>query len=107
MHIKHIKDNQYDIANSCVAFGGFDGVHIGHRAVVEKLLEVASAKGLTPVLVSFDRDEAGDKQILTSEHEKLYLLRESPIEFFVSLQPQSLGEVFVKKVLVEGFAPRR
>lgn len=34
---------------TCVAFGHFDGIHLGHRAVIEK---VCAHKGLVPVIVS-------------------------------------------------------
>jgi riboflavin kinase/FMN adenylyltransferase len=97
--MKHVRDGQYDMAGSCVVFGDFDGVTTGHRAAVEKLLETAAARGLTPVLVSFDRDTAGDGEILTSEEEKHHLLRDRPVELMVSIPPRPVDEAFVKEVL--------
>lgn len=39
----------------CVAtFGNFDGVHLGHRAVLARLLAEASQRGLPSVAVTFD-----------------------------------------------------
>lgn len=39
----------------CVAtFGNFDGVHLGHRAVLARLVEEGAARGLPSVVVTFD-----------------------------------------------------
>jgi riboflavin kinase / FMN adenylyltransferase len=40
---------------SAVTIGKFDGVHGGHRAVIERLRAVAGERGLEPVVVTFDR----------------------------------------------------
>ncbi len=40
---------------SAVTIGKFDGVHGGHRAVIEQLRAVASSKGLVAAVVTFDR----------------------------------------------------
>jgi len=39
---------------TAVALGYFDGIHIGHRAVLEKALDVAEEKDLVPVVMLFD-----------------------------------------------------
>ncbi len=44
-----------DFGPSAVTIGKFDGVHAGHRAVIQTLAEVAGARGLTPTVVTFDR----------------------------------------------------
>lgn len=41
---------------SAVAIGKFDGVHAGHRAVIQRLNEVAEATGSRSVAVTFDRN---------------------------------------------------
>ena len=64
-----------------VATGFFDGVHLGHRLVLETLREEALSKGLEPVVVTFwphprtlfQRD-AASLRLLTSQQEKLRLL---------------------------------
>ncbi|WP_218682535.1 bifunctional riboflavin kinase/FAD synthetase [Microbacterium sp. BF1] len=45
-----------DFGPSAVAIGKFDGVHAGHRAVIERLEEVAAATGSRSVAVTFDRN---------------------------------------------------
>ncbi|PRB64941.1 bifunctional riboflavin kinase/FAD synthetase [Microbacterium sp. MYb45] len=41
---------------SAVAIGKFDGVHAGHRAVIERLKEAAATTGSRAVAVTFDRN---------------------------------------------------
>lgn len=45
-----------DFGPSAVAIGKFDGVHAGHRAVIERLKADAAASGARPVAVTFDRN---------------------------------------------------
>lgn len=86
--------------NTCVAFGRFDGLHAGHRATVQALVKTAAAKGLAPVLVSFDCDAKTDRQILTTEEEKRYLLCEYPLKAIVSVPLLEVDEAFVRDVIV-------
>lgn len=39
---------------TAVALGYFDGIHIGHRAVLQKALDTAKEKNLVPVVMLFD-----------------------------------------------------
>lgn len=45
-----------DFGPSAVAIGKFDGVHAGHRAVIERLKADAAASGARAVAVTFDRN---------------------------------------------------
>jgi riboflavin kinase/FMN adenylyltransferase len=45
-----------DFGRSVVAIGKFDGVHVGHRAVIERMREDAHAIGARTVAVTFDRN---------------------------------------------------
>lgn len=45
-----------DFGSSAVAIGKFDGVHAGHRAVIERLKADAAASGVRSVAVTFDRN---------------------------------------------------
>lgn len=38
-----------------IALGFFDGVHLGHAALLKRTVEVALAQGLTPAALTFDR----------------------------------------------------
>jgi riboflavin kinase/FMN adenylyltransferase len=83
--MKHIEKNDFSMSNTCVAFGDFDGLHLGHKAVLDKMLELSKG-GLASVLVSFDYDESllAGKKILTTSEEKKYLLRKNGPDVLIS-----------------------
>ena len=82
-----------------VAFGYFDGLHLGHKAVIDKLI---GYEGQAPAVLSFT-----DKDTLAvySEKEKEYLLKEDGVQFYFSMpkeQAYSLtAKEFIKDVLVD------
>ena len=52
--------------NAVVALGNFDGLHVGHKKVLSKALEIANEKGYVPVALLFD------------EHPRKYTLGKRP-----------------------------
>jgi riboflavin kinase/FMN adenylyltransferase len=97
-----------------LALGTFDGVHIGHRAVIGRALELARERGLTSAVVTFDRhplsviDPARAPRLLTSNEEKTRLIAElGPDELvllpfdehFAALTPAGFCEGLVSGVL--------
>ena len=72
---------------TAVALGYFDGIHIGHQAVLNKALHRAKEKGLTPVVMLFDihpRKLITGKvpPMLLSEERKRVLLKNMGFEVF-------------------------
>lgn len=69
--------------------GTFDGVHRGHRLVLERLAECARERGLPAVLVTFEPhplqvvNPAAAPPLLTVDIEKTEVLAESPIDYVV------------------------
>jgi riboflavin kinase/FMN adenylyltransferase len=63
-----------------ITIGAFDGVHLGHQAVLRLVRELASARGLRAGVVTFDRHPAevvrpeSAPKLLTSLDQKLELL---------------------------------
>ena len=49
------KECNNDLKDSCVALGFFDGMHLGHQKLVEKVIEVANKKNLKKALLTFDQ----------------------------------------------------
>lgn len=68
---------------SVLTIGKFDGVHIGHRAVIERVRTTARARGLTSVVLTFDRNPLAVLRpdvcppALISAEQKLELLAET------------------------------
>lgn len=46
----------HDIGPAAVALGVFDGVHVGHQALVSDTIALAHARGIASVVLTFDRD---------------------------------------------------
>ena len=97
---------------SAVTIGKFDGVHTGHRAVIARLCEVAAEGGLTPAVVTFDRNPlevlAPEKSpvSLVSIEQKLDLLAETGVDATLMVTfDRALAdldpEAFVHRILVD------
>lgn len=97
---------------TAVTIGAYDGVHLGHRALLADLVARAGAAGLSPVVVTFDRHPASVVRpesappLLTDLDQKLELLAECGIERtlvvpFDRARADESAEDFVREVLVE------
>ena len=94
---------------TAVALGYFDGIHIGHREVLDKALSVAEEKGLVPVVMLFDIHprklvSGSIPPMLTSEEDKREILTEMGFTVFdfdfhkgMNYSPNE----FIEKILVE------
>jgi riboflavin kinase/FMN adenylyltransferase len=71
---------------SAVALGNFDGVHLGHRRILEELLSESERRGLDPVALTFDPHPRvfffpeKSTHLLTPPREKEGLLRAFGVE---------------------------
>lgn len=104
-----------DLGPTVVTLGNFDGVHRGHRAVLERVVAEASARGATPVAVTFDPHPlavlAPDRapSAVTSLAERVELLEDTGIAgvlvltFTRELAAQTPAE-FVSEVFVAALA---
>ena len=86
-------NRQEELPVSCVAtIGFFDGVHLGHRYIIGKVVEMARRKGLASTVVTFERHPRevlhSDwcPQLLTTIDEKAELLSQTDIDYLVVLQ---------------------
>ena len=102
---------------TAVTIGAYDGVHLGHRALLADLVARAGAAGLSPVVVTFDRHPASVVRpesappLLTDLDQKLELLAECGIERtlvvpFDRARADESAEDFVREVLVETLEAR-
>ncbi len=100
-----------------LAIGNFDGVHLGHRALLERLVATARQHGLPPAVMTFEphpRELFAPAQAparLTSLREKIALLEGCGVEevFLLHFSRKLAGltaEDFIDRVLVRGLAVR-
>lgn len=54
MEVVYGIDNYRSDSPSCVTVGTFDGLHIGHREILRRLVDISRAEGLRSVAITFD-----------------------------------------------------
>lgn len=95
-----------------ITIGNFDGVHIGHQALINKVIEKSRENGLKSVVVTFDphplRIILGETPpFITTTEQKLDLISELEPDYIVCLQfnkdmAKMSAEDFVYHYLVQG-----
>jgi riboflavin kinase/FMN adenylyltransferase len=107
-----------DAHRGCVAaIGNFDGIHLGHQAVLGQLVEIAATYGLPAVVITFEphpHEFFGRGVVrprLTSFREKMVVLRRFAVDRILCLRfDAKLARMdpteFVERVLVHGLGVR-
>jgi riboflavin kinase/FMN adenylyltransferase len=97
-----------------VTVGVFDGVHLGHRSLLNHVISVASKKGGESVIVTFDphprlilSDNTENLFFLTTMDEKKKLLAEFAVDNLVIIDfTKDLSnldaEIFIRDILIKG-----
>lgn len=111
MHIWRGMTGRTDVPPSAVTIGTFDGVHLGHRHLLDVVVGLARERDLAPVVVTFDphpmsvlRPSAAPLMLTSLEH-RLELLAETGIAGVLVLPftPELAArpaDWFVRQVLV-------
>ena len=107
----YINERGLSLKNTAVTIGNFDGIHIGHQALINKLIQKGDGHNLNTVVLSFSPHPV---QLITStkflnlftSEEKKHFFSEYDIDYFIeypfvdefrNLSPED----FFKTVLVE------
>ena len=110
--INDINEFEYD-KKSAVTVGTFDGIHLGHREIIEKLNTVKAAKGLRSVVITFEphpqivlRNKTGNIKVLTTLEEKLDIFSNLNIDIvyvikFTKEFSETTAEGFYKNYLID------
>ncbi|MEC9219263.1 MAG: bifunctional riboflavin kinase/FMN adenylyltransferase, partial [SAR324 cluster bacterium] len=53
MQVFKFQKNTANIPSSVVTIGNFDGIHLGHRALISAAVQEAKTRGCTSALVTF------------------------------------------------------
>ncbi len=97
---------------SVVTVGSFDGLHLGHLKILEKVKQVANGEDLASFVVTFDPHprsvlaQNSEVSILTSLDEKKWIIEEAGIENLMVIHftrefSQLTSEEFIKKFVLE------
>lgn len=100
------------VSGTVVTVGTFDGVHLGHRAILDEIERRAQARGQHSVLLTFDRHPLTVVRpehappLLTTPNEKKQILAQFGIDYvafvaFTRSLSRYTPEEFVRAVLVE------
>jgi riboflavin kinase/FMN adenylyltransferase len=100
-----------DLVRPCITTGTFDGVHVGHRKILERLLELSAMHKGESVVITFEPHprsvlfpENHGLQLLTTLDEKAKLLQEIGVEHLLVLPftvefSKMDSNAFVKQIL--------
>lgn len=102
---------------SVITIGAYDGVHVGHRAVIDQVRDRAAQMSAKSVVVTFDRHPASvvrpesAPKLLSDAGQRLELLASTGVDAtlvvgFDDERRHESAEEFVRKVLVEVLATR-
>lgn len=107
-----MKQNLIVEKNTVVTIGTFDGVHIGHQKIIQRLIEVGKTKGLTPTILTFFphprmvlQKDANIKLLNTLEEKektlKLFGLENLVVKKFTQEFSRLTAQEFVETILVK------
>ncbi|MBQ9197143.1 MAG: FAD synthetase family protein [Clostridia bacterium] len=111
MRLISLSDCAPPMPPAAVALGTFDGVHLGHRALLAATVRAAGEKGLTPCAFTFETPPAGvlgskPCPVLTDLEEKAALMGECGVDTVISspFTPEIAArspEEFFRELLLE------
>jgi len=121
MKIHYNLDNLKPIRNPVITTGSFDGVHLGHKTILNRLNEIAQNTDGESVLITFHPhprkvlfpDTAGKSLLLiNSQCEKIELLRKTGLDhLFILNFTKEFSEIssidFIRNILVAKLGARK
>ena len=118
--VRHLSDLPFDrlARGSVVTIGAYDGLHLGHRQLLGRVLDAAEAQGLVSAVMSF---EPTPKEFFQAERpparlmrfrEKFEALEAAGVEvFYCPRFSQAMRDIsaadFIRRILVHGLDARR
>lgn len=108
--ITSLENSELDFFKTGVALGNFDGVHIGHQALIVNLISICKQNNLKSVVYTFRNHpkrltsaQGAPKKIISNE-QKFHILKELGVDYvyfveFDEYQRKLSPENFVKEIL--------
>ncbi len=115
MKIHYGFDSAGEIMNPVITTGSFDGVHVGHKTIIDRINQLAAMHGGESVLITFHPhprkvlfpDTAGKNLLLiNSQKEKIKLLSETGLDHLIIVEfTKEFSEIssvdFIRNILVK------
>ncbi|MDD5476025.1 MAG: bifunctional riboflavin kinase/FAD synthetase [Syntrophales bacterium] len=117
--IRSVEDIPAELRGSVVTIGNFDGVHLGHKRIFEKLVESARDMGVPSVVITFEphpqkviHPERRPFFLLTPLDEKLKLIESCGVDaaIVISFSPEfaeTAADDFVDSILWGGLGLKK
>lgn len=95
---------------TAIALGCFDGVHIGHRAIISSMCEFSHNNGLSPTVFTFSGSPAAllgkvEQKDLTTHADKLSILSSLGVEYCISPSFAKIQNIspteFIEEILIK------
>lgn len=102
------------IKNSVVSIGMFDGVHLGHSSVINRVIEIAKEKNSKSIIITFSNSPASyfskdkiDLQI-TNSQEKIDLFNNTQLDYLFVIEfneyiANLIPSAFINEILISLF----
>lgn len=102
------------IKKSVVSIGMFDGVHLGHTSVINRVIAIAEEKNLISIIITFSNSptsyfskETIDLQI-TNSNEKIELFKKTKLDYLFVLEfneyiANLIPSIFINEILISLF----
>ena len=100
--------------NSCIAIGNFDGIHLGHDALIREMLEISKYNNLNSMILTFKfsdktmRKSSANMKYITNFDNKLSLLQAYNAKnvCYIDLDSEIskyTPEMFIKNILIDKY----
>ena len=102
------------IKNSVVSIGMFDGVHLGHSSVINRVIEIAKEKKIKSIIITFSNSTISyfskdiiDLQI-TNSNEKIELFKKTDLDYLFVIEfneyiANLIPSDFINEILISLF----
>lgn len=93
MKVIYLRGQKVDIEQPiCSAIGFFDGLHVGHMALVDEVIKVSNEKGYAKALMTFDHyplyvlGKITEEKYLTSMDDRIAILEDKGIDYLFVIE---------------------
>jgi riboflavin kinase/FMN adenylyltransferase len=105
------------LKNSVVSIGMFDGVHLGHKSVINRVIKIAKEKNIKSIIITFSNSPVSyfSKDIidlqLTNSKEKIELFRKTQLDYLFVIEfneyiANLIASTFINDILISLFKVR-
>lgn len=112
--MQYIRGNEFNLCNTVVTLGKFDGIHLGHRKLInivlntKKLIKVLFTFDVNPLSVFFGKE----LRVIDTNDERRKLLDNSGLDYvidypFTRATINTDADEFIKKIIIEKLGAKK